>query len=159
MSNDTNPRPRAAAARVQEVLSQVETVMMITSPSGELLSSQTRPMAIARRDADGSLYFLSSEDFAKAAGLRRGDGGMCIGQTKTEHISLLGRFDVLHDLQLVKAIWNKSAEPAFPKGVEDPDIRVIVFHPASAEIWEKGTAANLTYLLDMAKNWMTAHVA
>lgn len=47
------------------------------------------------------------------------------------------------------------AEAYFPKGKSDPDIRVIVFRPKSAELWDLSGAKAIAYLIDVAQSWVT----
>ena len=140
-----------------EILSNLKNVMMISSASGTLEGAHGRPMNIAQADTDGTLYFLTSEDSVLVSEVKRGDVGICTGQTKTQYVSIEGRFEVRHDPATVAMVWSLAAETWFPKGKSDPKIRVVVFRPSSADIWDMSGTRGLSFLLDVAKSWMTGH--
>lgn len=142
------------AFHLYEVLGSVKIVMMVCSPSGRLEGAQARPMTIARVDTDGTLFFLAADDSAAVKAIRHGDVGLCTGQSKTQFVSVEGRFEVLDDPGTIDTLWSKGSEVWFPKGKSDPRIRAIVFRPSAAEIWDLSGTRGLSFMLDVAKAWM-----
>ena len=152
---DRTPTQEEKMQHLAEMLKDMSSVMMTTSPNGTLASARSRPMSIARRDADGTLYFLTSADTTQVEHVRRDDVGMCTGQAKTAFLTLQGTFNIEHERSLVDALWSKMSDAYFPKGKDDPDIRVIVFRPKTAELWDVSGAKGIAYLIDVAKSWIT----
>lgn len=140
---------------LQDILEDMSTVMMTTSPYGTLAGCRSRPMSIAKRGESGILYFLTSAETSQVRDLRRDDLGMCTGQSKAAFVTLLGTFNVEYDRALIHEVWSKAAEAWFPKGKQDPDLRVIVFRPRTAELWDVSGVRGIAYLIDVAKSWLT----
>lgn len=138
-----------------EVLDDMPTVMVVASPNATLAAARARPMSVAKRGDDGTLYFLTSATTSLVQELRKDDLGMCTGQNKTQYVSLAGIFNVVEDRALIEELWSAMAEAWFPKGKQDPDIRVIVFRPTTAELWDMSGKKGIGYFIDVAKAWLT----
>jgi general stress protein 26 len=137
------------------ILHEFSNVMMIVSHTGEVRTARARPMAIARLDEDCTLYFLTSEDTVKVEAITKDSEGMCTGQSKTQHVGLVGQFDVVNNRALINELWSTGAAVWFPRGKEDPAIRVVVFRPRTAEFWDMAGAKGVSALFDMAKSLLT----
>lgn len=133
------------------LLRDLSSVMMISSATGQITAARARPMSIARVDPDGTLYFLTSVDTSKVDEVQSEEVGMCTGQSKTQYVSLVGRFQVVRDRALVEELWSKMADAWFPQGKDDPRVRVLIFRPSAAELWDMSGAKGVGYLIDVAK--------
>jgi len=156
LTTQTEKAPPEPSSRfhLYEILASLKSVMVICSATGKLEVAHARPMSIARADTDGTLFFLAPEDSELVRAIRRGDVGMCTGQTKTQFVSVEGRFEVIYDPATIELLWTKGADIWFPKGKTDPRVRVVIFRPAAAEIWDMSGSRGLNFLLDVAKAWM-----
>lgn len=149
---------RAQDEKLKQLVTMLEgmsSLMMTTSPTGTLSQATARPMSVAKVGADCTVYFLTSAETTQIADLEEEQFGMCTGQTTTQHLSLLGTFNVTRDRARIDELWSKMAEAWFPKGPSDPRIRVIEFHPSTAEFWDMSGAKGISYFIDVAKSWIT----
>lgn len=133
------------------LLDDLSSVMMISSATGQITAARARPMSIARVDRDATLYFLTSVDTSKVDEVQSEEVGMCTGQSKTQYVSLMGRFQVVRDRALVEELWSKMADAWFPEGKDDPRVRVLIFRPSAAELWDMSGSKGVGYLIDVAK--------
>lgn len=138
-----------------ELLRDLPSVMFITSPDDKLTDARGKPMSIAKVGSDGTLYFLTSDKMEKDGELRSRNSAMCTGQTKTQYARLSGAFELTRNQALVDELWSKMAEVWFPAGKTDPTIRVLQFHPTSAETWDLSGMKGIAYLLSSAQAWLT----
>ncbi len=139
------------------MLEDMGSVMMTTSPNGTLDQSRTRPMSVAKRDEDGTLYFLTSADTSQVKDARQDELGVCTGQSKTQYVALCGSFKVEHNRALIEELWSKWADAYFPAGKEDPNIRAMTFRPKTAELWDMSGPKGIAYLIDVAKALLTKY--
>ncbi len=133
------------------LLDDLSSVVMISSATGQITAARARPMSIARVDRDATLYFLTSVDTSKVDEVQSEEVGMCTGQSKTQYVSLMGRFQVVRDRALVEELWSKMADAWFPEGKDDPRVRVLIFRPSAAELWDMSGSKGVGYLIDVAK--------
>ncbi len=133
------------------LLKDLSSVMMISSATGQITAARARPMSIARVEEDGTLYFLTSVETSKVDEVQSEEVGMCTGQSKTQYVSLVGRFQVVRDRALVEQLWSKMADAWFSEGKDDPKVRVLIFRPSAAELWDMSGAKGVGYLIDVAK--------
>lgn len=142
--------------QLSEVLGEMPSMMLTTSPNGTLAGAKARPMWVAKRGESCTLYFLTSALTSQAQDLRKDELGMCTGQSKTLSVTLLGIFNLVSDRLLIEELWSKRAEGWFRGGIDDPNIRVIVFRPTTAELWDLSGGGRVGYFIDIAKFWLNA---
>ena len=153
--NHKTPTHEEKMRHLAAMLEDMGSVMMTTSASGTLEDSRTRPMSVAKRDGDGTLYFLTSAETSQVKDARAAEIGICTTQSKTEYVALRGTFVVQHDRALIEELWSKWADAYFPKGKEDPSIRIMTFRPKTAELWDMSGPKGIAYLIDVAKALLT----
>jgi general stress protein 26 len=52
------------------------------------------------------------------------------------YLSITGRAAIVHDRATAARIWKKTDDVWWPGGADDPNVRVLEFHPATAELWD-----------------------
>lgn len=111
-------------------------VCMLTSKAGAALRS--RPMhAKFDRDA-GVITFLTDARHHKDDEIAA-DPQICLSFAKTgsqNYVSISGEAEVLNDRAAIEARFNEMAKVWFPDGPQDPNVRLLVVRPETAEYWD-----------------------
>lgn len=132
-----------------ELLSDFDHGMLVTrSPTGGLHS---RPMALARSDGDGTVYFSTSIDSGKVDEIRHDPEVNVAFQDGGKYLSLTGRARVVDDRRLVDELWQPGWKIWFPEGKEDPELRILVVDARRGEYWDVGGAQRLAFAWQAAK--------
>lgn len=147
---------QADREHVHELLADFSTVMLVTSEgTGASMKLRARPMNVASLGEDSTLTFMTGLDTAKVDEARGGSVAHVVAQGSTIFVSLSGRAEVVRDRDRIEAAWKPADKVYFPKGKEDPNICLIVFHPEEAELWDVSGAKGLKFLFDAAKSLLT----
>lgn len=154
-SRTTTDDPAASRNHVHEILSEMDTMMMVTRDDTSRDALNARPMSVAQVDPDCTIYFLTAVGSQKVEEARATQKGLCTGQTKTRHASVRGTYSISNDRALIARIWSKMADAWFPEGKDDPSVRAIVFHPSEAEVWDLSGAKGIAYMASMVASIFT----
>lgn len=144
-------------SHVVAVLKEFSNVMLSTfqpGPNAWAPQVQTRPMAVARLDDDGTMVFITQRDSAKVHSVAARRRGQVTVQSATRYATLTGRLDVRDDRKLIREVWSKLNE-VWLEGPEDPNAVALVFTPELAEIWDSSGRRGLKFLLESAKALIT----
>lgn len=103
----------------------------------------TRPMT-AQVDR-GTIYFFAarSEDLVK--GLQKSDQAVAIFASKGHKLfaSIHGRLELSNDREVIERLWNSIISSWYKDGKDDPNLALVRFDAASADIWEADTGSTL----------------
>ncbi len=154
VTNPTSPTP--TLAHLHALLAKFDTVMLITfdkvSPVPHL---RARPMAIAKLDGDCALSFFTSASSEKVAeALMEGAAHVTL-QKGDVSITLGGTCTLTQHRAIMAPLFNKGHEAWFPRGLDDPDLALLQFHPSEAEIWDTTGVKGLQLVASMAKALFT----
>jgi len=150
------PGTEAERAHVRQALEEFSTVMLLTGGMGkDLRTALARPMSIAHREEDGSLWFITGHESERTEDARASGLGHITCQSSTRFVSLSGRVEASRAPADIDTAWSKMAEAWFPKGKSDPRVAVLKFHPEVAELWDMSGAKGLRYLLETGKALIT----
>ena len=144
-------------SHVVAVLREFSNVMLSTfqpGPNAWAPQVQTRPMAVARLDDDGTMVFITQRDSAKVHSVAARRRGQVTVQSATRYATLTGRLDVRDDRKLIREVWSKLNE-VWLEGPDDPNAVALVFTPELAEIWDSSGRRGLKFLLASAKALIT----
>lgn len=134
--------------RVHELLKSFDTVMLVTHRGNVELDA--RPMHVARVDENCDVWFLSGAD-GKVAELRDNAWAQIVAQDKdSSWLSLAGRVRISSRLEEIEALWSEAYKVWFPRGKEDPTIRVLHFQSTSGEYWDQRGTNKVEYALKAA---------
>ncbi len=135
-----------------DALRGVASVMLGTrSEQGSL---HARPMAIADIDPAGVLWFVTSDDSAKAEEIRHEQRGVVTAQDERLYVSVTGRFDLVHDRERVHALWKPTWNVWFPDGEDDESLVLVRFEPEIGEYWDNKGIKGLRYVFEAARAFM-----
>jgi len=136
---------------VWDIAEKIKTCMLTTSTAGRLRS---RPMhAIPDREA-GCLWFITDRRGAKDEEMTAAPD-VCLAFADTgsnTYLSMTGCAEVLRDAAKARELWSNEAQAWWPKGPTDPDIRVLLIVPDSAEYWDaRGNSVTVALKLAVAR--------
>jgi general stress protein 26 len=118
-------------------------------------SLHTRPLATAKFENDGFLWFLTSIDSAKVDEVER-DMRVSVAYahpTRQAYVAVAGTAEVLQDRSRIHDLWSPMARAWFPEGADDPNLAVLRVRIERAEFWDSpGRAA---YLFEAARATVT----
>lgn len=116
-----------------DVLKRFDTAVLVTSSqSGDF---HGRPMSIAGKDGDGTLWFLTSIASPKIDELENDARALAVMQSPNRFVVVRGLAAVSRNQAKVDELWSEAQRIWF-KGKDDPDIAVVRFSPELAEFWD-----------------------
>ncbi len=117
------------------LLKRFHTAMLVTL-SGER-GLHARPMAIARVEDDGHLWFLTGVDTAKVHEIEHDSHVFLTAQDgDSAFLSVEGRATLIGDRAKIADLWREPFRVWFPGGKDDPNIELISVRPERGEFWD-----------------------
>lgn len=140
------PQRHDGMKKIVDLIEGIDVAMLTTrSSDGRLFS---RPMAPLEIDADGSLWFFTSERSAKVHQLDSVNLAFTDEDDAT-YVSISGRAGVVDDRARIEQLWTVAAKPWFPSGKDDPDLVLLRVDTDIAEYWD-ANSSKMVRLLAMA---------
>jgi general stress protein 26 len=136
---------------LQELLEGFDTVMLITRHGG---GEHARPMAVAGVDGPTVVWFATSDDSPKAEEVRRDSFASVTAQSGHKFVALSGRVELVRDRAKIDELWTEAWKVWFPKGKDDPALRLIRFTIDDAEYWDNAGVKGVRYALEAAKAYL-----
>jgi len=136
----TSPRVEQAndqnLKKLGELIQNVQFAMLTTVQSDGSLYS--RPMATPKTEFDGTLWFFTGSSTHKADEVQKNPRvNVAFSKPDTHtYITITGRAELVHDLAKAKELWDPLYQAWFPKGLDDPELRLLKVNVDSAEYWE-----------------------
>lgn len=140
-------------ARVWDIIEAMGVCMLATRfPAG----LRARPLE-ARPDRDaGTIRFVTDARSGKDDEIAAAPD-VCLVFTDADakaYLSVSGRARVVQDPAQAAAIWRKSDDVWWPGGPNDPNARVLIVEPHTAELWD-GPASKAAAAWEFAKARLT----
>ncbi|OON69443.1 pyridoxamine 5'-phosphate oxidase family protein [Hymenobacter sp. CRA2] len=123
-------------SKLFEKIKDVRIAMLTTADEQHQLHS--RPMYTLKPDHDGSLLFFTDADSAKVFEVRR-DASVNLSYANPSdnvYASVTGTASVYHDQAKISELWSEDMRAWFPKGKDDPSIRILKIVVEKAEYWD-----------------------
>ncbi len=137
----------------RELLDGFSNAMLVTRcPDGELRS---RPMAVAERDPDGGIWFVSDVEAGKIAEIAHDPKVNVTLQSDMTWVSVSGEARIVRDRERMKRLWQESWRVWFPNGPEDSDLVLMHVQPHRAEYWDNRGTRGLRFLFDAARHYLS----
>ena len=121
--------------RVKQIAKDVRTCMFVTLRGNKI---QSRPMATAAVDEDGTVWFFTDKHSDKVEELR-GDESVHLAYSAPDdnvYLTLSGKARTTTDRAKMEELMNPFVKSWFPEGVDSPRICLIEFTPEDGELWE-----------------------
>ena len=149
--------PVKERAHFLELLRQFHNAMLVTHKSEDRL--RARPMAVAKIEEDGRMWFLTDAESAKAHEIEKDTRVHIVCQNdRSAYLSLSGHAELVHDRAKVDDVWKEPYKVWFPGGKDDPHIALISVVPEDGEYWDNEGTNKFKYLFEAAKSYVTGHV-
>lgn len=142
-----NPR-----AHVQKLLTDFHSGMLVTHAGSERFHA--RPMAIAERDANGDVWFVTSAGSPKVEEARADARALLTMQSTSKWVTLTGRIEVIRDREKIAELWSEAFNVWFPKGKDDASVILMRLVTDEAEYWDQSGLNGAKYALAAAKAYV-----
>ncbi|MDB6175069.1 MAG: class probable F420-dependent enzyme [Chthoniobacteraceae bacterium] len=117
---------------------------------------RARPMALAKVESDGQLWFITDSETAKAHEIETESDVQVVCQNdRSTYLSLQGRASLIHDREKIEELWQEPFKVWFPKGKEEPNLALISVEPIEGEFWDTQGLKKISYLFEAAKAYAT----
>ncbi len=122
--------------KLRELMKGIDFAMLTTVDDDGGLHS--RPMSTQEAEFDGDLWFFTSEDTGKVSDVER-DARVNVNYARPDdhtYVSVTGTALVLNDRAKMQELWSPIYKAYFPKGLDDPNLRLLKVEVTEAEYWE-----------------------
>lgn len=112
----------------------------------------SRPMATAKVEDDGSIYFFTNEYSLKSKEISK-ENQVTLGYSDPSNNSYLtvnGKAELIDDKVRKEAYFSAPVKAWFPDGLEDPRLILIKVSPDTAEYWDS-SSSKMVVLFNMLK--------
>jgi general stress protein 26 len=101
-------------------------------------SLTARPMTLAQKEFDGTLWFFTSRMSppAEAVATNPDVGVQFVDTHKDLYVSLSGEAVLERDRVRIDGLWSPLMKAYFPKGKDDPDLVLVRVDVYKAEYWD-----------------------
>ena len=113
-----------------------------------------RPMAIARIDRGGAMFFTTNLDEAHPEELAADPRVTIVVQSKTQFAAVRGTAKLSSDGALIHSLWHENWRIWFPEGKDDPKIAILVVEPIHGEYWDNAQSSGLKFAFAAAKAYL-----
>ena len=120
----------------------------------------SRPMAVQEVAFGGDLWFFTRDDSEKVDHIERNrkvSAAFSLPDDQ-EYVTMAGTALIVKDKQKAEEMWSKPLEAWFPKGLDDPHLRLIKVEVERAEYWDS-PASPIVYALGLVKAKLTGEPA
>ena len=140
--------------KVAELIQGIQVAMMTTVDRNGYLRS--RPMMTQKHEFDGTLWFFTRSDAAKAGELSKDQRvNLSYADDDEKHyVSISGKANITREAGKIKEFWNPMYKAWFPDGIEDPTLALLKVEVDRAEYWDTHRSA-MVYLIGFAKGMVT----
>jgi general stress protein 26 len=132
------------------LLKKFDRAMLVTQ--GDELHA--RPMAIAKADDDGTLWFISGVDSSKVNEIESRSQLLAVMQNSSQWLTITGRGELSRDRTRIDAVWKESFRAWF-SGKDDPNIVLIRLQPSAAEYWDTSGLKGVKLAVQLAAAKLT----
>ncbi|MDP9111989.1 MAG: pyridoxamine 5'-phosphate oxidase family protein [Candidatus Eremiobacteraeota bacterium] len=140
--------------RLTDMIAGIDVAMVTSVDADGMLHS--RPMGTQAVHDERTLYFFTSAETSLAYQTQENAyvNVSYVDAKRSIYISISGIATVLDDREKIAKVWDPSNSAWFPKGLEDPDLRLLSVEIESAEFWDVASNA-LTLLFGYARKAIT----
>merc|ERR1719456_66833 len=129
-----------AREKIYDLIDKAHVAMLGTYDENGTCHS--RPMVPIHNSDDDDLWFFSNAGTRKLGEIQS-DPRVTLDVSDASHsnyVSVLGKAEECTDQSKVEQLWREPFRTWFPKGKEDPNIRLIRFKPELAEYWDSNSS-------------------
>lgn len=127
-------------AIIKDMIGDVRICMLTTLSDKDQFSS--RPMATAKVEDDGSIWFFTNEYSLKSKEISK-ENEVTLGYSNPSNNTYLyvnGKAVLVDDQARKEAYFSPAVKAWFPDGVDDPRLILIKVDPTVAEYWDSSSS-------------------
>lgn len=112
----------------------------------------SRPMATAKIEDDGSIWFFTNEYSLKSKEISK-ENEVTLGYSdpsSNSYLTVNGKAELVDDKVRKEAYFSAPVKAWFPDGLEDPRLILIKVTPVTAEYWDS-SSSKMVVLFNMLK--------
>jgi general stress protein 26 len=136
-----------------DLLDDFGVAMLVTRTADGSLRG--RPMALAKVEDDGSLWFATDRDSGKMDELASDNHVAITMQSSAKFVSLSGTATPVDDRVKVAELWKAEWKVWFPGGADDPNILLLKIDGSTGEYWDNSGTSGAKYLIEAGKALIT----
>ena len=141
-------------AILKEKIEEVRICLFTTVDAKDTFSS--RPMATAKVEDDGSIWFFSNEYSLKSSEISK-ENQVTLGYSSPSnntYITVNGKAELVDDQVRKDAYFSPAVKAWFPEGSDDPRLILIKVTPDAAEYWDS-SSSKMVVVFNMLKALVT----
>lgn len=143
--NPTGKSPKLVQSKkLVDLIHQFDNAMLITHDGDRL---DARPMAIAKAEDDGGLWFVTDRQSSKVMEITASTDVGVTMQGHAEFVYLSADALVLDDRVMLEKLWQDAWRIWFPDGIDDPAIVLLHIVPRSGVYWDNSGLSGWKYQL------------
>lgn len=102
----------------------------------------SRPMATAKIEDDGSIWFFTSEYSPKSKEISKENNVLLAysDPSKNTYVTVKGKASFVDDREKKKEYWSPFVKAWFPDGVDDPKLILIKVDAEEVEYWDSSSS-------------------
>ncbi|WP_158799919.1 pyridoxamine 5'-phosphate oxidase family protein [Pedobacter sp. L105] len=116
----------------------------------------SRPMATAKVEEDGSIWFFTNEYSLKSKEISK-ENQVTLGYSSPSdntYITVNGKAELVDDRVRKEAYFSAPVKAWFPDGIEDPRLILVKVTPDTAEYWD-GSSSKVVLAFNLLKAIVT----
>ena len=139
---------------LKEKIKDIRIAMLTTQEADGDFHS--RPMATHEMEPDGTMWFFTYESSHKVEEIEQNSRvSLTFSDLSAEtYVATSGDATIVNDKNKIDALWIDGLKAWFPKGKDDPNIRLLKVQTRRAEYWDRPGGKMVT-LYEMAKAAIT----
>ena len=155
---DTPTDRNEQVRKIAEMIADIRICMLTTVDTDG--KPWSRPMATQEAEFDGDLWFFTRDDSEKVDHVQRNPRvGVAFAEPKNQaFVTMAGRALVVKDRKKMEDLWSEPLKAWFPRGTDDPHLRLLKVEVERAEYWDS-PASPIVYAFGYAKAVLTGKPA
>jgi len=132
-------------AKIRQLIKDIRVTMLTTVGQDGTLHS--RPMMMQETAFDGTLWFLTGQDTAKAGEVaeHRRVNVSCAQPDDHRYVSLSGLATIVRDRRKAEQLWSPLHRAWFPEGLDDPTLALLQVEVEAAEYWDSASGKMVAF--------------
>ncbi|TWU15558.1 pyridoxamine 5'-phosphate oxidase family protein [Allorhodopirellula heiligendammensis] len=128
-----------------DLINDFDTAMLVTR--GEREDLEARPMAIAKIEDDGQIWFVTDRHSGKVSELKADANVVLAMQSSNKFVSLTGVAAIIDDRAQLDELWNEAWKVWFPDGKSSESITLVRVRPTHGQYWDNSGLSGIKYLI------------
>lgn len=142
--------------KLKDLVEDVNICMMITRDA--VGKASARPMANAKVEEDGSIWFFTNEFSGKVDEISQQNEIFLTyaSPSSNSYVAFNAKATLTDDKAKIDELWTPAMNAWFAEGKDDPKILLIHVNPIEAEYWDN-TSSKIVMLFSMIKAAVTGN--